>query len=1073
MELCTLPSSFAQRRLWFLNQIAPDNPFYNLSIAVPIDAVVDVRAMRLALNEIVRRHETLRTTFGVIDGEPHQLVVPTRLHEVPLTDLTALPGARRTEEATRLASVDALTPFDLAAGPLLRTRLVRLAPACHLLLVTMHHIVSDAWSMGVFWNELTTLYAAAARGRPPSLPELPIQYADYAAWQRDRLTGGELERLLDYWTRQLQGMTALELPCDRPRPPVLSYSGATTTFMIQDVLRDIELLAEERGATTFMVLLAAYVALLHRYTGQSEIVVGVPISNRNRPELEGLIGFFVNSLVLRVAVHSDEPFRELVDRVRQVALGGFAHQELPFERLVEELAVERDMSRNPLFQVTFQHLANRSAETVVEQPAFLDVRRGTAIFDFAMTTRTVGGGIRGSAEYNTDLFDAATAERMVAHFSRLVRDAVADPGRRLGEIAMLSDSERDELLAGARGPVMERPNETRLHDLVRAQSIRSPDGTAIRCGDERVTYAQLISRAQRLARALAARGVGRGAIVGVMIERSVDMVVAVLASLEAGAGYLPLDPSEHSGRLHAIVSDARPDVIIVSGSPPAMLTGHEGIPVVDAAADHDAGECVVDDVGPEDLAYVIYTSGSTGTPKGVAMPHRAAVNQMQWMVRAYNFGPADVVLHKTPMGFDASIWELFVPLASGGQVVLAEPGGHRDVGYLARTLDDAGVTTIQMIPSQLDLLLEEPDLARCRTLRRVFAGGEPLDSSIAAFFFDSVDAELHNLYGPTETCIQVVVHRCVPDSAHGSWSQPIGRPIDNMVAFVLDPSMGLAPDGVAGELYIGGPGLARGYVGRPGETAERFVPDPYGARPGGRLYRTGDVVRRRADGTLQFLGRRDQQVKVRGHRVELGEIEAVLRGHPDVADAVVTHRPLAEDGDPELVAYVIARQHPGPGDDALRNHVARQLADHMVPSVFVELDCFPLLASGKPDRAALEPPGRVTATDRTPPRDAVETLMADVWCDVLGMDSVGIGDNFFSDLRGHSLLATRLVSRIRELFRTDMPLVWIFQYPTVSELVEAMRRDPAERVRLERLAQVLVDVAACSDDEVDRLLGAG
>jgi amino acid adenylation domain-containing protein len=903
------PLSFAQQRLWFLDQLVPGNPFYNIPAVLRIRAPLDAAVLERSLNEIVRRHEILRTTFVPVNGEPVQVVAPALRLALPLVDLRDRPAAEREAEAGRLATAEARRLFDIAQGPLLRATLLRLDAADHVLLLTMHHIVSDGWSMGLLLRELTALYDAFAVGRPSPLPELPLQYADFAVWQRAWLQGPVLNAQLAYWRRQLAGLPALQLPTDRPRPPVQAFRGAFQPLQLPPALTAaLKALSQREGTTLFMTLLAAFKTLLFRYTGQDDVVVGSPIAGRTRAEIEGLIGFFVNSLVLRTDLSGDPPFREALGRVREVALGAYAHQDLPFERLVEELQPARDLSRNPLFQVTFQLLNTPSAPRPTADPDVppLDVQRGTSIFDVAFTLWEGPQGLTGGLEYDTDLFDAGTIERMAGHIETLLAGAVADPNQRLSELPLLTDRERHQLLVTWNATAVDHPDDRCVHELFEAQAAATPGAVSVLGDGLEVSYAELNGRANQLARRLRRLGVEPGVLVGICLERSVEMVVALLGVLKSGGAYVPLDPYYPTRRLATMLEDSQAPVLLtqrrlLAGLPApgaqTLCLDTEWHGVASESVENLASTATADD-----LAYVIYTSGSTGQPKGVMIPHRALTNHMLWMRLTFPLTETDAVVQRTPFSFDASVWEFYAPLLAGARLVLPRAERRQDTAELVRAMALHGVTTLQLVPSLLRTLLEEPGLEACTRLSRVFCGGEALPVELQERFYVRLPATLHNLYGPTEATIDATFFVGRSDARRRT--VPIGRPIANTWIYLLDRRLQPVPIGIPGELYIGGQGLARGYLNQPALTAERFIPDPFSAAPGARLYKTGDLARYGPDGNIEFLGRIDHQVKVRGFRIELDEVEAVLSRHPGVREAAVLAR---EDvpGDQRLLAYVV------------------------------------------------------------------------------------------------------------------------------------------------------------------------
>jgi amino acid adenylation domain-containing protein len=906
--------SFAQQRLWFLDQLAPGNPFYNIPVPIRLSFDLSVPVLEGCVNEIVRRHESLRTTFGTADGEPVQVIASSLNIPLAVEDLRAISGEEREKHLRLRITEDSRKPFDLAAGPLLRTSLYRLGNTEHVFLIVLHHVISDGWSIGIFLRELTALYTAFACGQPSPLSPLPIQYPDFAEWQRGWLQGEVLKKQVAYWKEQLADLPVLNLPTDRPRPAVQSYCGAHHAVTIPRPLTSaLNALSQRSGVTLFMTLLAAFQTLLHRSTRQEDIVVGAPIAGRNRGEIEGLIGFFVNSLVLRANCSGEPTFLEFLKRVHRTALEAYAHQDLPFEMLVEELQPERQLSRNPLFQVTFQ-LFNAPTLAVNGEPSIivpLEIERGTAIFDIAFSLFETADGLGGGWEYNTDLFDATTIARMARHFQTLLQQIVANPALPLTDYALLDASEKRELLIDWNKTERAYPKDALLHRLVEAQVERTPDAVAVVFGEKEISYCELNRRANQLARHLRQIGARRDVPVAVCQDRSIEMVISLLAVLKAGSAYVPLDPVYPEERLNFMLSDAGAAVVLTTKELPPGVTAssvqrmlaHE-----DSAWATQSGENLEVERTPEDLAYVIYTSGSTGRPHGAMIPHRAICNHMLWMQETFPLKAENRVLQRTASSFDASVWEFWAPLLAGARLVMHEPEKHPDPANLVRAIRRHGITTIQMVPSLLKLVLLEPGISECRTLRRVFCGGEALPAELAEMFFARLPCTLTNLYGPTECTIDSTFHACEPGEIRAI--VPIGRPIANVRHYVLDARSQPVPVGVPGELHIGGACVGRGYLNRPKLTEERFIIDPFSDSPS-RLYKTGDLVRYLGTGNIEFLGRIDHQVKIRGFRIELGEIESVLRQHSAVADAVVTARE-SDQGGQRLLAYVVpAREGKG------------------------------------------------------------------------------------------------------------------------------------------------------------------
>ncbi|HTG35649.1 MAG TPA: non-ribosomal peptide synthase/polyketide synthase [Thermoanaerobaculia bacterium] len=1090
------PLSFAQERLWVLDQLEPANPSYNMPSVLRLRGLLEIPLLAASLGEIVRRHEALRTVFHEAGGIPVQVIRAPGPFALPVVDLSALPEGPREAEARRLAAAEAARPFDLARGPLFRAGLLRLVPGDHLLVANMHHIVSDGWSVAIFLAELSALYAAGQAGRPSPLPELAVQYADFAGWQRRWLAGEVLDEQLRYWRQRLAGAPALlELPSDRPRPPLQTFRGARQPWGLPAAAAaDLLAAAREARVTPFMLLLAAFQSLLHRYTGADDVVVGSPLAGRTRREVEPLIGFFVNTLVLRTGLAGDPAFGELLGRVRETALGAFAHQDLPFERLVAELRPERHLAHSPVFQVMFT-LQNAPAPRLdlpgldlspVESPA------RAARYDWSLSLTAAEAGIGGYLEYNTDLFDPATIRRALGHLATLLGGASADPSRRLSELPLLPAAERRQILAewnATAEPAWEGP----VDELFAAQAARTPEAVAVICRGEPLTYGELGARAGRLASRLRALGVGPETPVALAMERSLAMVVGLLGIWKAGGAYLPLDPAYPRERLAYMLEDSRAPVLVThraEGEPFAgdfARGGWTGEVVCLGPGGDLPGQAeepaapVVAGTGPDNLAYILYTSGSTGRPKGVQVSHRALANFLGSMRREPGLAPADVFVAVTSLSFDIAGLELWLPLAAGARVVLATRPETADGLLLRALVEEWGGTALQGTPATWRLLIEAG--WRGGAGFKALCGGEAFPPALAAELGERAGS-VWNLYGPTETTIWSAVAE-VRDLAAGA-PVPVGRPIDATRIHLLGPHGELVPAGAAGELLIGGAGLARGYLARPDLTAEKFVPDPFAGAPGERLYRTGDLARYRPDGRLECLGRLDSQVKVRGFRIELGEIEAVLARQPAVAQAAVAVRGEGEARG--LVAYAVPRAADQPLDAGeLRAALRRSLPDYMVPAIVMELAALPLTPNGKVDRRALPAPERRRSQGYAPPRTPAEEILAGVWARVLGLAGegdgegarVGIHDNFF-DLGGHSVLAIQIVARAREAGLLLTP-IQIFQRPTIAELAELATMADAMPSSAEDAEAVFppavsdaVDLAAAnlSDEELALFLGS-
>ncbi|SDO60984.1 non-ribosomal peptide synthetase [Lentzea jiangxiensis] len=1009
-----LPLSFPQQRLWFLDGFQPGGSGYNSALALRLTGHLDVAALTAALTGLVARHESLRTTLDEVDGVGVQVVHPP-------FDL-ALPVAESPGDLDELLVEEYSRPFDLRRGPLVRALLVRLAHDEHVLLVTAHHVVTDGWSMGVLTEELGELYGAAVDGRQAALPALPLQYADFAAWQRERLSGDALRGQVEHWTRRLSGTTPLELPTDRPRPPVRTTNGATHAFTVPaTTTAALRALAQERGTILFSVLMAGCQALLARYAGQDDVAVGTVTTGRDRPGLERLVGFFVNTVVLRSTVDSRVSFAEFLDQVKENVKEAYAHDEVPLEHVVDALRTDRDVSRNPLFDVMV--LLQNAERTPPRLPGLVVERVGLArrdaIFDLTVEFQERDGLLDGVVEYNTDLFDAATVERFSAHLVRLLDGVATEPHRPVGELPWLSEAERDQVLVGW-NEAHRAPVEATIPGLFAEQVRRTPDALAVISGDAALTYAELDARANGLARELVELGVRPEDRVGLLVERSADLVVAELAIVKAGAAYVPLDGRAPADRIRRVVDDSGIAVVLTDARNENLVSSVHTVRL-DGDRSGAADPAVV--VHPDQLAYVMHTSGSTGTPKGVAVRHRDVVSLA--LDSRFDGGAHDRVLLHSPSAFDASTYELWVPLLRGGQVVVARPG---DVD--ADAIRDAvahGVTAIWLTAGLFRLVAQEAPEAFAG-LREVWTGGDVVPAAAVRGVLDACPGlTVVDGYGPTETttfATSFPMTDTVPDVI------PIGRPLDGMAVYVLDRGLHPVPAGVPGELFLAGAGVARGYLGQPGLTAERFLPDPFGP-PGSRMYRTGDIGRWRAHGVVEFVGRTDDQVKIRGFRVETGEIDALLVRHPGVAQSITVAR--VDDGRKQLVAYLVPAAGTVPAHAELRTWLTRELPDYMVPSAFVELDALPLSGNGKVDRRALPAPEARTAADRhVEPTTPVERELARVWAEVLRVDRVGVEDNFF-ELGGDSILSIQLVARAR---RAGLRLSSkdVFLHPTVAEL---------------------------------------
>ena len=1075
----SFPVSFGQQRLWFLEQLQPGRAHYNVPAALRLRGPLHIGALEKSLNTVVDRHEVLRARFEPDHGQPVQRITPKSDLPLPVIDLQSLDRREQRAEVTRLATGEALRPFDLEHGPLIRASLIRLGQVEHVMTLTMHHIVCDGWSFGILVMELNSLYRAFQAGGSPQLPEPSIQYADYAHWQRDRVQGPHLRNQMEYWRAQLAPAgSGPDLPVDRQRPAVETNRGACHGFELPiDLSENIRALGRSHDATLFMVLLAAFNALLYRYTGQEEVWVGSPVAGRSKTELNGLIGLFVNTLVMRTRVDGGQSFRELLERVRETTLGAYSNQEVPFESLVEALQPQRSLSYSPLFQVMFvlQEDPTHGFDLPGLRVEPMEIHGGTAKFDLTLFVTPESDMMRCLFEYNRDLFEAGTIARMAAHFRVLLKGVVERPDLPLSAHPLLGEAEEKRILLEWNDTFADDPRDLCIHHLFELQAARTPDAVSLVFENERLSYHELNARANRLARYLRRLGVGPEELVGLCMERSPEMIVAMLGILKAGGAYVPLDPSYPAERLAVMVEDSGVRVIITQSKfrdqrsevrgqtdrneegkkggrrkaeggildpgpwtrdpgplpptsnlqPPTMICLDTDWPKI--AQESDENPAV--DLDPSNLAYVLFTSGSTGRPKGIAIEHRSVTALLQWAKRIFPAKDMDGMLASTSISWDLSVFELFTTLASGGTIILAQNA------LQLPELPDAGwVTLINTVPSAISELLHSEAIPE--SVRTINLAGEPLPKQLVDRLYGLPSVErVFDLYGPGEdTTYSTFALR------HPGGPETIGRPIANSRTYLLDPFFLPVPTGVTGQLFMGGGGLARGYFHRPEMTAESFVPDPYGRQHGARLYKTGDMASYLPDGTIRFLGRMDHQVKIRGFRVELGEIQAALSRYPALKESIVVVR---EDvpGQKRLVGYAVADRKPWPNAGDLRRFLQQKLPDYMVPSAFVLMEALPMTPNGKVDRRALPAPDNTRAGSEIPyagPRDSTEETLAGIWRELLGCDQVGIHDDFFT-LGGHSLLATRMISRVREVFHVEISVREVFQATTISGLAERLR----------------------------------
>jgi amino acid adenylation domain-containing protein len=1087
-EGARFPTSFAQRMFWLLEQIEPDTPAYNLPRALLIKGRLDTTALHESFLALIERYEALRTSFTEQDGDILQEVHRAAAIDLPFGDLSHLPAAEARAEALRLAAEEGRKVFDLGRAPLLRLRLLRLSPEEHLLVLVIHHIVTDGWSMSIIFEEIAELYERRMAGRQLDLSPLPLQYTDFARWQQDHLTDEALATDIDYWETSLRGAPdLLELPTDRPRPAVQSHHGSLHSFSIDAALTArLKEACTREGATLFMGLLANFQVLLSRYSGSQDILVGTPVAGRNDPDLGKLIGCFVNTLVMRTDLSGDCGFLQVLQRVREGALGAYAHQDLPFERLLTHLKPERNRSHTPLFQVMF--ILQNAPKQVARMPGLeieeLEFDSGLAKFDLTLEVVEHKDGLYCQFEYSCDLFEAATIKRMARHFVNLLSEALAAPTVPVSRLPLLDEAERQRMLVEWNRTAADYPRDLRIEQAFEAQLRRAPDAVALIEAGRPITYAELDRRANGVAHALLGQDIPADAPVGVHLGRSAEAFAAILGILKTGHPYVPLDVSQPAARLHRLVADCGCRHILTKrelvGTLPETVTtvlldpdsavwaGRQDAPPAPAAG--------------SELAYVIYTSGSTGDPKGVMGTHRATINRFEWMYRTYPFASGEVCCQKTALGFVDSIWEMFGPLLRGVPNLIIPDDHVVDPERLLALLAQERVTRIVLVPTLLRVLLDHaPDLgAQVPQLKLWTTSGEYLPDDLARRFRAACPgAVLLNLYGSSEVAADVTWHEV--RELRGDEPVPIGKPIANAQVYILDQHLQPVPVGVAGQIHVGGDCLSAGYWRRPDLTAERFLPNPFG-KGSPVLFATGDQGRFLADGSIEYLGRRDGQVKIRGYRIELGEVEAHLAAHPGVRQVALAALAGPDPNSKQLVAYVVGQNGAMPAAEDLRAFLRGRLPQYMVPAVFVDMRELPLLPSGKIDRRALPVPPAAEASAapwHVAPRNETEAGLAAIWCDLLHLPEAGVTHNFF-DLGGHSLLAMQVLARIRRQFEVDVSIRSLFDAPTIEglarEIEKAKASGAAPRLRAIRPRQeprmdtLAAELSKLSPEQIELLL---
>jgi len=1072
------PLSSAQQRLWFIDQLEPGSGAYNIPAAVRLRGLLDHSALQGAFTELVRRQEALRTIFPLVAGEPVQVVQAACAWRLPLIDLRGRAEAEREQELAELAAREAELGFDLGQGPLVRSTLVQLGEQEHVLLLVLHHIIGDGWSLGLLVEELSRHYEQCRGSGEPALPELELQYADYAVWQRSWLETEKLQQQLQYWQERLAGAPPLlELPLDRPRGAVLSYrGGAVSVALGEELSRELKEVARREGATLFMVLLAAFKTLLFRYTGQRDLVVGTAEAGRVRAELEPIIGLFVNTLALRTEFGGEQSFRELLQLVRETALNAYAHRELPFDTLVEHLQPDRSLSHHPLFQVLFvvqntpAYSISLPGLTISAEP----FNKSAAQFDLVISVTEANREFVVATQYSTDLFDEATIKDLLQHLRTLLASVVTNPESRLADLPLITDDERQFLTKQLNNTHAPYPEAATIQELFEKQLELDADSIALIDEEGRqLSYDELNRRSNQLAHHLISLGVGPESLVGVVMDRSLESTISLLGILKAGGAYVPLDASYPKDRLAYMLRNSGAEIIMTKSR------------FVDSLPEHAAHVIRIDDhwieisqqstdnppprSQPQHPAYIIYTSGSTGQPKGVLGLHRGAVNRFHWMWATYAFGAEEVCCQKTSLSFVDAVWEVFGPLLQGVPTVIFSDDVVKDTERFIDALSHHGVTRIVLVPSLLRVMLDAREIGvRLAKLKYCVCSGEALPADLAQLFQQRLPhCRLLNLYGSSEVSADATYHELAQGQTRANVA--IGRPLSNVQIYILDEHLRPLPAGAKGELYVGGDALARGYLGRPDLTAAHFIPDVAGERAGARLYRTGDLARRLADGTIEYLGRADHQVKIRGYRIELEEIESVLKQHEAVREAVVHAHADAATG-LRLTAYIVAEEPDERTINGCREHLRERLPDYMMPAGFVLMDALPLTPNGKVDRHALPVPQKTADVEKgfQPPRNPTEREIVEIWSELLGLERVGVEDNFF-ELGGHSLLATQMISRIRMNFGVELDVKKFFLRPTITTLAEVVEQKLFAGADQATLAEMLEAIDDLREEEAQRL----
>ncbi len=1042
-----IPLSFSQQSMWFYSQITKANPVFNISNAVKMSGTLHKEILIKSLKEVIARHESLRTTFKNVDGSPVQVINPSVEVTLPEMDLRHIPQKEQEQYLNKCLKEEARFIFNLEKGPLFRFCLFVTGENEYVYSMVIHHIISDAWSNAIFVGELFRFYEAILKGENLKLPELPIQYSDYSFWERDWLKGEALEELMSYWRKQLANPITIQLPTDFPRPKVQTYEGGFEPLSISKSLTErLKAICNKEGTTLFMIILAAFQTLLYRYSNQTDIFTGTVVANRNRNEVKELVGFFMNTLVLRSDFDGNPSFIEVLRKLKNMTLDAYTYQELPFDKLLEELKPERDVSRTPLFQTML--IFHNTQKVELELPGLkmkqIDVESGMAPFDLRLQLAEAEDEIKGGFDYNSALFKNSTIKRLGVHLLNVLEAISLVPEEKVSDIVLLTQEEQNQILMEFNSTKGDYPRDRLIHEFFEENAFNYPENVAAIFENQHLTYLELNEKSNQLARLLRAKGVQRDSIIGIMLERSIEMIIGIMAIEKAGGAYLPIDPHYPKDRINYILEDSGVNLLL-SHRKFSSIEVNENINRIfleDQSLYEGDSSNLQRITEPQNLSYVIYTSGSTGKPKGTLIEHHSLVNRLNWMQKRYPIGSKDIILQKTPFTFDVSLWEMFWWSMKGARVCFLEPGAEKDPGMIVKAIEKNAITVLHFVPSMLNSFLEyindTGEVERIASLKQVFASGEALTPAQVRLFkrlLAKNGTKLANLYGPTEATVDVSYFDCI--TTEDLDIIPIGKPIDNIKLYIMDNKMHLQPIGVAGELCIAGEGLARGYLNRPELTDDKFVPNTL--EPNKKLYRTGDLARWREDGNIEYLGRMDFQVKIRGLRIELGEIERVLQDNPAVKECIVTAWEK-QSGNMHLVGYIVREKGMDVESGELQAFLEKALPEYMVPRIYVYVDTMPLSTNGKVNRKALPVPVLDSKTEFVAPRNEVENILTNIWKEELGIENVGVNDNFF-EIGGHSLLLTRVHSRLNKQFQREFSLIDLFTHSTISALAKYVTAD--------------------------------